>query len=563
MAEYKEHKAITFSSEQEKHFRDLLNKFCDNEKAYHGPNIGKEIKILQVIDAPIYRAELATQYDKRTFELHSQSTQEYFQPTISKPSEVNRWKVAGINSPSAFCDLVKEFTILESRETRTCHTCNGAQKVTCEHCHGNGTITQTRTRQKTCLSCNGTGYYTSTSTETYWTNPGSQIKYNCDGDGRIMQSKTITHKHTCSKCNGNGKIQEEYQVQVTCPTCGGNKKVVCPTCKGTGLMMHYFSVKQQAYKNTLNRWFYPDLVQKDEFNEFSENIDSSLWQLSDRYDIQGTQFDTCEGKNLPVVGGMVGRLCASVNENEETHICFNRLSIYTCPAIAIEYQWNEKKYHCVLLGTDWQLFSFRSPISDYFEEQRESVQSEMQKGNVSAAWKKMKNVLDSSQSNTTDTDAIMQIQQRMRLTTHYGKILGSLITIVALLPLLIDYFAHYNIVAPWTDLVYRFVYLPQNDAILRAVISFAISFYLIKTDFFIRIPKFLYLHSSGFIRMLNGILWGILLTVVATAIMLVLNYFGVFIAILAVMAIALGIVTTIIWLLVFLIMLAIRFITTL
>lgn len=58
----------------------------------------------------------------------------------------------------------------------------------------------------------------------------------CDGSG----AKKGTSAKTCSTCHGNGQVQMRqgfFAVQQTCPTCGGQGKVIsdpCSPCRGQG-----------------------------------------------------------------------------------------------------------------------------------------------------------------------------------------------------------------------------------------------------------------------------------------------------------------------------------------
>lgn len=91
-----------------------------------------------------------------------------------------------------------------------CPSCQGRKLLTCQQCHGQGSVIcphcQGR-RQENCLACGGTGMNPM--------HPGQTCSI-CNG----------TRFTTCRFCRGTG--------QLTCPTCNGRRGTPCPGCNGSG-----------------------------------------------------------------------------------------------------------------------------------------------------------------------------------------------------------------------------------------------------------------------------------------------------------------------------------------
>lgn len=108
----------------------------------------------------------------------------------------------------------------------------------CSICNGNGTVISDRMISQNCDNCSGKGYlicdYTFENTgfasaTTYKCSNGKYIPLSVAGFNTGQLSG-----HTCSKCNGNGKLK--------CTKCSGHGKISkvekteenCALCSGTG-----------------------------------------------------------------------------------------------------------------------------------------------------------------------------------------------------------------------------------------------------------------------------------------------------------------------------------------
>ena len=544
MEKYIAEKKISFSATEEQEFRNLLNRWSKSEEGYESRPIGKDVKIVDVTDGWVYAATLKSQCDKRTLEWDFEPTTANYTPTITSPDQVDRWAYWPL--PTSFTEAKSKKMVEESRVTKTCHTCNGKGKVTCPECRGSGKVKKKRSVEKTCGSCGGRGSFTSTSTESYWGYPGSQIKYNCGGDGRIYMTETKTHTHTCSTCKGSGKVFEIEEYTATCDECRGSGRVMCTTCKGLGSLLHYINVNRTRYLSDSTRYFAPNMMNADVTKEISLFIPQ--WEKLDQFRIEPAQTEAHPACSLPVVGAMTRRLVTSVTNTQETKTCFSNLTMLRCRATVVRYTYRDKEYRCVLMGPDRKLFAVSSPISDYADELRVKTNVSAKENKVGQTWLRLKQILKFSQSTARDKEALEQVEERMRLTAYYGKQAGALLTLLLLYPLITFYLTYYNIVAPWVEIV-NYLFGCDVDAPFRAVVGMGIAYILIKDTWLFHIPKWVYRFSSGFVRTTMGLLFGILSALGALIIVAIFNYLGLLHVGELILLLVVGLFTTVLYIL--------------
>lgn len=503
---YRHHTSSKLTSEQERILRSRLNELCDREKLYKGPRLGSEAVILSATDAPFYRAALRVQYDIRNLSWKEIPTNTYYSPTITSTEQVDRWKE--LPAPTNYVNASHLHDIFDSRCTDPCRTCHGSGRVKCQVCDGSGTVTVS----ESCSSCSGKGLHYHTDYETVYENINGKI---------VPRQKQIKKSTSCSKCHGTGKVE----VKKTCSVCNGRGRVDCPTCEGTGKLVHFIQLSQKLSDKTIYRYICSSLLSKEELSLFVENESSTDWKTCDSFKIQGDGFSSCPASELPVVGGICSAALGSVENSVSCRPCFGNLVVSECEAIAVEYAIDGKTYHCILYGSGLKLFLVTSPVSEYFDGIRGEIEEDMRSNNISSALEKLETVRASGHSGKGDEEALKEIRERMHLTSHYGLVVGAVLMTLLVFPLLRDYFASYNIVSPWVSLLYK-LYSPASDATLRAVAALATVFVLIKNEVVVSMPLWLYERKNGAARFVRGLLWGVVWTVVAVPLILLANYLG-------------------------------------
>ncbi|MGM9795530.1 MAG: hypothetical protein ACI3ZZ_04855 [Candidatus Aphodosoma sp.] len=516
---YQDYKDFSFSIDEEKRFRDSLNSYCNNEDFFDNMNLGDVVEILHVSTAPIYRVSLTSQYDNRIINIAEEPTNIEYVPAITDISQIDIWSKIPISSK--FENFTKYYKILQSRKTVICPSCKNG-KITCPTCNGSGTNNVVVTSK--CNYCNGKGYVekVETKTESYYKDFSTPaIKYNFDGPNRVFwteETKQIV-KSKCTHCNDGNIYSEETRI---CSHCNGNKTVKCSRCNGYGTLVNYFQLCQRVYSNTLSRYLYTKFISLPEFKVLQTKISNDYWNTVDSYLIYLTEFDKCNASGLPLVGDMVSDIFKQVSESEDTKVSLNRLVIDVCPAYFVKYAYNNKIYHCLVLEKDYSLFLVESPITDFLRLQKNEVVRNVKKNNISAAWSILKKINKSKHSTKDEKEKLDVIEGRMKDTSRWGIVVGSVISIVLLLPLLIEYLAKVNFIASWTNLFYFFIN-PYFEAPLRAVVALGLVAFFVYS---IEIPKMLFLYKSGFVRFLTGVFYSMLLFLFSIPIILIVNWLG-------------------------------------
>lgn len=195
----------------------------------------------------------------------SSTTKQYKSSSTSSQTRTETAKVKQSSMP--LTQMVKE-EYQEPKKTR-CVTCSGTGK--CKSCHGSGKVSS-GVRVKgikdgskcsscrghgTCIKCGGSRYITTYTTRYRYVkkviDSTSSSDDSSEDDNDSEETDNASSKetyHTCSWCNGSGRIKKEttqygFSVQGKekgkCSECGeqlyvgqGHKHENCSHCKGTG-----------------------------------------------------------------------------------------------------------------------------------------------------------------------------------------------------------------------------------------------------------------------------------------------------------------------------------------
>lgn len=543
MENYNKEYRIDFTPEQEKEFRAQLDRWCKAEEGYDGPLFGQQVKILEVWQSIIYKAAHHKQFDQRILQRDTAPTNQQFSPSITEYHQVDVWARAAL--PTTFVQKPERIIVNESRETHTCKTCGGAGKITCSECNGVGTVIEKYTVETPCSHCHD-GFISIPKTEYLWIT-------NSEGKS-VRVCKTGEEKKPCSYCKGYGTITEKKKHRVTCRHCNGNGEIICSVCKGTGKLVHFIYIDRTLYQETDTQYIVPSILNANETNEISSFIEQQDWQQLEQFRIERTAFDDCQASSRPLVGDMIKRLFQAAGDSKNSLLCFSTLTTSKCDVIALRYEYNGREYNCVLIGKEKKLFAVTSPISEYADKLRAKAIESVKKKDIASSWKTLRRIVRFSQTSESDRIALAAVEKRMALTSHYGKLGGALLASFLLFPILTDIFAYYNVVAPWTQLIY-YTYSPILDAPIRAVVGLGLAYWLIKKTKYFRTPHWVYLHKSGFLRVLFGMMWGLISMIAASIITLVLNYLGILHIFMILLLLLVGIIGSVISLIVMIIFL--------
>lgn len=526
MSEYRKNAVRTLTAAQMQEFRKKANALCDAEKNYKGKRFGDTLEVVEAYDAPIYMAMLKAQRDKRTLYFSEPApTSTYHHPTVVSFGQVD---VAGMAPfPTRFTNMETKIDIPNSSETITCKHCGGEGTVTCRHCSGKGKVTV----EERCTSCYGQGYNTVTRRE---------VRYVRNPDGRTVPEVTqVPIRETCTRCGGSGKIAHEE----LCPTCHGSRRVTCSVCKGSGRLERHMVMRHEQYVDISKRYITPDILSSNDKRELEQTLNkmSGGWSVRNSYDIQGTAFNSCEGLALPVVGGIVRDVTAHQGSSNGNRLCFSTLYVAECSCTAIRYRFEGKEYTAVIYGGTDTLFVATSPISDYFNELRDSIEKSAEKTDYGQSWKKLKQLVESSQATNEDRYTLQRLEQRLEETAMVGHFTGLVIAMVLLFPPLNCYLAYFNIVAPWTDLIYHYAYPAWADSTVRALVGLGLSFWIIKDGMLL--SKFTWQHESGAARFWLGLANGIAAMLICTLLICIANYLGLIQLLIAFIILILGLIS--------------------
>ena len=149
--------------------------------------------------------------------------------------------------------------------------------------------------------------------------------------------------------------------------------------------------------------------------------------------------------------------------------------------------------------------------------------------------------MESSQATNDDRHTLHMLEQRLEETAMLGHFTGLVIAMVLLFPPLNCYLASFNIVAPWTDLIYHYVYPAWVDSTVRALVGLGLSFWIIKDGMLL--SKFTWQHESGATRFWLGLANGLGAMLLCTLLACIANYLGLIQLFIAFIILVLGLIS--------------------
>ena len=515
MANYRDSQKISFSKSEENRFRQLFNDWAKSIEGYNRNRLGDQLKIVEVWDTPIYRGLLKTQYDNRTLNnTYERIRGRSFPPrTITSESQIDRW--ASASYPTTFTSQENRICIKGSQYIDGCHTCHATGKVTCEKCSGSGTIRVACTAKEVCTKCGGRGgvYVTNRELEYYNTSEGLKSRY-------VDKQKY----HSCSACSGKGYIEVPSFREETCPTCKGSGRVTCHTCVGDAHIVRYWELRQSLYYKVNVDYRFPSQVPLDEVPKIIKLFNNNTpWRVMEKLNIDKENFDKNDLASRPIVGSMLSRMPNKIEHLQHTEVCFNILEACECEAKTVVYEVDRKRYSCLLLGSDWELITVTSPVSDHMDDLKDKVNHYCSMRRFGKAWSVLQKVNKFPQAGSKEAYMQEQLEERMSLMARLGANLAIVLCCILLAPLIYTLYES-GFYAPWTDwLIDKF----DNTSIGMLMMSLIFVIYCSMKDCKKNLPKFAYKVASPLRRFFRGFIVGIWNFIIFTIFALLLTYIGV------------------------------------
>ena len=521
-------KKVEFSAEEEARFRKLMDKWADSVEGYTGKKFGKELQIKEVWDTPVYVSSLKYQNDQRTIE----HTYEKYKGQMMEPRTVfdqngfNRWEVCA--APQPFTENKAAFYVRGSKYVDNCPSCHGNSIVKCGICSGSGstycptcngtkTVTEMKEDYDDCRQCDGKG-------KTYTT------RY----DYRTNPPRTISEAHKCWACNGSGKITKKVPTSVTCPTCFGTGVRRCTTCQGTGRIkcstcdasgkvMYSWIVRQQSFVKERNLYVITPLLTDEEQKKYLKDFDRTDGKVVFKQCNEGISFNKEELERQDLMVKSLTALTNDLKNGTENHITYNEFSVKEYEAKTVKYELDGKEYICILQGTSWDVFSIKSPISDFMDDLKQKVINYSEHKQYGKAWTVMKKILKFPQAGENERRVKKKLEDAMLNSATLGKRLSMIVFLLIVFPLFsLPYDNHdYMITAQWTHWLDGFLHVTHGLDVLVFCLFDAVCMFLVD------IPSVFYKYENTYVRIGMGLLFGLLIQTIFLGIFFMLNWIGI------------------------------------
>jgi hypothetical protein len=361
---------------------------------HHGlANFGEQIELLAIKSVPTYVVTLKVQYEIRSLR---EGTWPYWGNSIFPDSVKlnNGSKIWSLNLPLVddFSEIVKQYSVSGTERISTCNVCSGSGKVTCHRCGGGGELR--------CHECGGSARITCRTCN------GSRVENcsNCGGRGSTQGNSDVNYREiTCPSCGGNkrsicpgcgGHGTNLCPVctngKVVCDTCSGSGKVTCNQCKGAGKEISCFYLRDRFISSDGLNSIYHDSVPTEIRTKIthSRRTGESIVKLLDQ-EIKKDVFSSLnheflkracdnlldQAKDIKGYGAHYLRKYRTLKE---------ALEIVKVKVFSIEYKFSGKTYQAWLYGED-EFWTPASPISDICEKWFSDAQKVFKKKEYSAA----------------------------------------------------------------------------------------------------------------------------------------------------------------------------------
>lgn len=447
MAQYINAQKINFSKAEESRFRKLFNQWAASIEGYESKNLGDVLKIIEVYDSPIYRGLIRSQYDNRELEnTYKRANKECPPRTITSESQINRWKL--LSYPTEFTVLKKSYYVPGTEYITNCPECAGSGSVRCNRCGGNGRTSRKIVKTVPCKDCGGRGYNEKIVTK-------RETEYYYDYVRKIRTSREVEKPYTerdyCVYCHGSGQREDISYKEESCSDCNAKGYVTCGKCNGEKKMINYWRITHNQYVKRHTDYVFPSMIAQEDALKMRELLNGTItWQVVENIRINNEDFNHAELSSRPIVGSMLAKLPNTVEHTRHTAICFHNIEVSECEAKTVIYQVDKSQFVCMLIGSEWRLFTVDSPISQRVNDLKEQVNDLCKRHKYGKAWELLQKVNKYPQAGSAEAEMMEQLEERMAMATRFGVNLAMMICATLVAPFIYTLFTQLDAFAPWS-----------------------------------------------------------------------------------------------------------------
>lgn len=376
------YKPIELDRAGEQALRSMINSYSREKIGHPFVNYGDHVKFLEVCSCPILVCELRSQFEHRSVKEGSEPTS----ATASRPrkyttaSQIHAWDY-NFKEVTPFTDTQENYTVKDSEWVTDCSKCGASGKIRCSNCNGNGSVSCSYCHgngdyqcsacsgrgEKQCSSCGGTGRIAREESKIIYDSqhPGGYTKrewkyYSCSSCGGSGKKKCEScggkGRRTCGYCDGTGKL--------TCSKCNGRGKVTCDGCSGYGHLRHYYYINRCLSSNLLKKYHFDSRVGK-----FQEVLDKrgnltgdNVFQMEDTRQLAHDIIPWSSQCNS-TMNGFLDQHSFMTNGG---CLLFQRSKVLNCDVKYIRYSFKGKEYQCAVY--QGKFIPGDSPITEFSED---------------------------------------------------------------------------------------------------------------------------------------------------------------------------------------------------
>jgi formylglycine-generating enzyme required for sulfatase activity len=325
--------------------RSILNQWAISIPYHEYLTFGNDINIINAEERPIYLIDI--KYILETREIVKKE-----KPYLGEALPVNAplsdtqvaiWDIKA-QSPVAFESIKVEKDIAASRQKITCSSCEGQGEMWCLSCRSTG--------QVACNECNGKYQFT------------CRI---CDGKGQLEENKRLTD---CKQCRGIGVAICGYcrEGLAQCQNCKGYRRISCKPCNAKGELLNFLALvadyKTQNTSSTVLSLDFPEYARKQLSLQDEKN---TVFRLEGERFVNAKPINDIKHLELrdKILKLVEQRLINDLQGKEDIKVNKHLIEVKICPSIYLQYSFEGTDYELWIVGSNNQIYSKVSPISEY------------------------------------------------------------------------------------------------------------------------------------------------------------------------------------------------------